>query len=82
MRGGDEPILTQTPSLSPSMHACRKPVKVVHLDVFISVRVSLTEHQHRAGRCRSCCDGEKSETGETKTFYSVIASSKQISVTT
>lgn len=51
-----------------------KPVKVV----FICVRVSLTEHQHRAGCRRSCCVGEKSETGERpKTFYPVIKQTDQ-----
>lgn len=55
-------------SQSSPQHACAssrwKPVKVVHLDVFISVRVSLTEHQHRPGCRWSCYDSEKSETGE------------------
>lgn len=61
-----------------------KPVKVVHLDVFISVRVPLTEHQHRPGCRWSCCDSEKSKTGERPAPFMLLShqANSQISVTT
>lgn len=56
----------------------------VKVDVLISVRVPFTEHQHRPGCRWSCCDSEKSETGERPAPFMLLShqANSQISVTT